>query len=72
MVKIVLEMRDRRMRSMNEVIQSIKFIKLSAWETRWRERVLEHRERELRQVLLLKFAMFFISTLSPPLCVSYV
>ncbi|EJD42577.1 P-loop containing nucleoside triphosphate hydrolase protein [Auricularia subglabra TFB-10046 SS5] len=60
-VQVVLEMRDRRMRSMNEVIQAIKFIKLSAWETRWRERVLEHRERELRQVLLLKFAMFFIN-----------
>ncbi|KZW03562.1 hypothetical protein EXIGLDRAFT_721773 [Exidia glandulosa HHB12029] len=57
----VMEMRDRRMRSMNEVIQAIKFIKFSAWETRWGDRVLTHRDRELKQVMKLKIIMFFIN-----------
>ncbi|EJD49745.1 P-loop containing nucleoside triphosphate hydrolase protein [Auricularia subglabra TFB-10046 SS5] len=60
-MQVMLEMRDRRMQSMNEVIQAIKFIKLSAWETRWRDRVLEHRARELHHVVKMKFTQFCTS-----------
>ncbi|KAH7101324.1 P-loop containing nucleoside triphosphate hydrolase protein [Auriculariales sp. MPI-PUGE-AT-0066] len=59
--KRTLEMRDRRMRSMNEVIQSIKFIKFSAWETRWIKRVLEQRETELKTVLEMRLVFFLLS-----------
>ncbi|KAH7105339.1 P-loop containing nucleoside triphosphate hydrolase protein [Auriculariales sp. MPI-PUGE-AT-0066] len=55
-----MEMRDRRMRSMNEVIQSIKFIKFSAWESRWIKRVTEQREAELKTILEMRLALFFL------------
>ncbi|KZV94275.1 P-loop containing nucleoside triphosphate hydrolase protein [Exidia glandulosa HHB12029] len=49
----VLQTRDLRMRSINELLQSIKFIKFSAWETRWIKRILAFREDEL--ALLFKY-----------------
>ncbi|KZW03607.1 P-loop containing nucleoside triphosphate hydrolase protein [Exidia glandulosa HHB12029] len=58
-----LKMRDIRMTSMNELVQAIKFIKLSAWEMQWSERVLRQRELELQQVRKHKWAMFGINTL---------
>ncbi|KAF8748762.1 P-loop containing nucleoside triphosphate hydrolase protein [Rhizoctonia solani] len=44
----VSAMRDRRMQAMNEAIQGIKFIKFSAWESRWIQRVLEARHAEVK------------------------
>ncbi|KAF8593263.1 hypothetical protein BDV93DRAFT_461555, partial [Ceratobasidium sp. AG-I] len=56
----VSSMRDRRMRAMNEVIQAIKFIKYSAWESRWAGRVLDARRAELQWLWKLKAAYFFL------------
>ncbi|CAE7216653.1 unnamed protein product, partial [Rhizoctonia solani] len=56
----VSAMRDRRMRAMNEAIQSIKFIKFSAWESRWINRVLDARSEELKWLRKLKVSFFFI------------
>ncbi|QRW04429.1 ABC transporter [Ceratobasidium sp. AG-Ba] len=50
--------RDKRMRAMNEVILGIKFIKYSAWETRWMNRILAAREDELRWLKRVKFTNF--------------
>ncbi|KZV81042.1 hypothetical protein EXIGLDRAFT_658801 [Exidia glandulosa HHB12029] len=60
-VLAILEMRDRRMRSMSEVIQAIKFIKFSAWETRWADRILADRDRELKEVLKHKITQFCLN-----------
>ncbi|KAG9119646.1 hypothetical protein FRC07_005246, partial [Ceratobasidium sp. 392] len=56
----VSAMRDRRMRAMNEAIQSIKFIKFSAWESRWILRVLDARQAELKWLRKLKISFFFL------------
>ncbi|KAF8598207.1 hypothetical protein BDV93DRAFT_498959 [Ceratobasidium sp. AG-I] len=56
----VSSMRDRRMRAMNEAIQAIKFIKFSAWETRWMKRVLDARSSELQWLRKLKISYFFL------------
>ncbi|KAH7334355.1 hypothetical protein B0J17DRAFT_770708 [Rhizoctonia solani] len=56
----VSAMRDRRMRAMNEAIQSIKFIKFSAWESRWINRVLDARSDELKWLRKLKVSFFFL------------
>ncbi|KAG9075527.1 hypothetical protein FS749_012789, partial [Ceratobasidium sp. UAMH 11750] len=56
----VSAMRDRRMRAMNEAIQSIKFIKFSAWESRWIMRVLDARQAELAWLRKLKISFFFL------------
>ncbi|CAE7143619.1 unnamed protein product [Rhizoctonia solani] len=57
----VSAMRDRRMQAMNEAIQGIKFIKLSAWESRWIQRVLEARKSEVKWLSKLKLTNFFMS-----------
>ncbi|KAG8762089.1 hypothetical protein FRC11_011215 [Ceratobasidium sp. 423] len=59
----VSAMRDRRMRAMNEAIQSIKFIKFSAWESRWVNRVLEARSEELKWLRKLKVSFFFLGVM---------
>lgn len=56
----VSSMRDRRMRAMNEAIQAIKFIKFSAWESRWMARVLDARSSELQWLRKLKISFFFL------------
>ncbi|KAG8716744.1 hypothetical protein FRC09_015283 [Ceratobasidium sp. 395] len=58
--KSVSAARDIRLQAMNEVIQSIKFIKLSAWESRWTSRVLSFRERELGWLWKLKVTEFLM------------
>ncbi|KAG8739619.1 hypothetical protein FRC10_005390 [Ceratobasidium sp. 414] len=58
--KSVSAARDTRLRAMNEAIQSIKFIKFSAWESRWTHRVLELRESELGWLRELKVTNFFM------------
>ncbi|KAF8594789.1 hypothetical protein BDV93DRAFT_501773 [Ceratobasidium sp. AG-I] len=55
----VSAMRDRRMRAMSEAVQSIKFIKFSAWESRWMTRVLDARTAELKWLRKLKISYFF-------------
>ncbi|CAE6492871.1 unnamed protein product [Rhizoctonia solani] len=57
----VSSMRDRRMQAMNEAIQGIKFIKFSAWESRWIQRVLEARHLEVKWLSKLKITNFFMS-----------
>lgn len=57
----VSSMRDLRMQSMNEAVQNIKFIKFSAWESRWIQRVLEARHAELKWLSKLKITNFFMS-----------
>ncbi|CAE6434018.1 unnamed protein product [Rhizoctonia solani] len=57
----VSAMRDRRMQAMNEAIQGIKFIKFSAWESRWIQRVLEARRAEVGWLSKLKLTNFFMS-----------
>ncbi|EJD42543.1 P-loop containing nucleoside triphosphate hydrolase protein [Auricularia subglabra TFB-10046 SS5] len=57
----VLELRDRRMQRTNEAVQAARFIKLSAWERRWAEKVLDEREKELKQVVRVKVTLFFIN-----------
>ncbi|KIM28242.1 hypothetical protein M408DRAFT_329592 [Serendipita vermifera MAFF 305830] len=39
--------RDKRMTGVNELFQSIRFLKLMGWENGWSNRVLEWREQEL-------------------------
>jgi hypothetical protein len=56
----VSSMRGTRMRAMNEAIQNIKFIKFSAWESRWIQRVLDARGAELGWLRKLKFVNFFM------------
>ncbi|KAG9125516.1 hypothetical protein FRC07_007298 [Ceratobasidium sp. 392] len=58
--KSVSAARDLRMRAMNEAIQSIKFIKFSAWESRWISRVLSIREQELGWLRKLKVTNFLM------------
>ncbi|CAE6340042.1 unnamed protein product [Rhizoctonia solani] len=57
----VSTMRDLRMQAMNEAIQGIKFIKYSAWESRWIQRVLEARNSEVKWLSKLKLTSFFMS-----------
>ncbi|KZV81212.1 P-loop containing nucleoside triphosphate hydrolase protein [Exidia glandulosa HHB12029] len=54
MQRTVLQTRDLRMRSINELLQSIKFVKFSAWETRWIKRILGYREDELAYLFKFK------------------
>ncbi|QRV76775.1 ABC transporter transmembrane region [Ceratobasidium sp. AG-Ba] len=54
-------MRDRRIRAVNEAVQAAKFIKFSAWESRWVQRVLGVRTKELQWLRKLKIAYFFLS-----------
>ncbi|KAG8746879.1 hypothetical protein FRC12_014196 [Ceratobasidium sp. 428] len=51
------------MRAMNEVILAIKFIKYSAWESRWISRILEARDEELRWLKTLKLTTFSLGLL---------
>ncbi|KAF8602913.1 P-loop containing nucleoside triphosphate hydrolase protein [Ceratobasidium sp. AG-I] len=53
-------LRDQRMRAMNEVIQGIKFLKFSAWETRWMRRILNAREAELEWLRGTKMNLFWM------------
>lgn len=52
--------RDKRMRAMNEVIQGIKFLKFSAWETRWMRRILDARNAELEWLRGTKMDVFWM------------
>ncbi|KAF8601971.1 P-loop containing nucleoside triphosphate hydrolase protein [Ceratobasidium sp. AG-I] len=54
-------MRDARIRAMNEAIHSIKFIKFSAWESRWIQRVLDARHAELGWLRKIKLIRIFAS-----------
>ncbi|KAG9076065.1 hypothetical protein FRC06_009731, partial [Ceratobasidium sp. 370] len=54
-------MRDQRMRAVNEAIQAIKFIKFSAWESCWVNRVLDVCQTELQWLRKLKVVYFFIN-----------
>ncbi|KAF8318512.1 P-loop containing nucleoside triphosphate hydrolase protein [Clavulina sp. PMI_390] len=66
--KTLLDVRDKRMREMNQVIQAIKFIKFFAWESKWVDRVMEARQREmkwLRKSKWLNFAMTFFWDVVP-------
>ncbi|QRV95975.1 ABC transporter [Ceratobasidium sp. AG-Ba] len=58
--KSVSAARDIRIRALNEAISSIKFIKFSAWESRWTSRVLAFREAELGWLWKLKITNFFM------------
>ncbi|KAG9088497.1 hypothetical protein FRC07_012524, partial [Ceratobasidium sp. 392] len=53
--------RDQRIRAVNKAIQAIKFIKFSAWESRWINQVLGVRQTELQWLRKLKLAYFFIN-----------
>ncbi|KZV95695.1 P-loop containing nucleoside triphosphate hydrolase protein [Exidia glandulosa HHB12029] len=70
----VMQKRDLRMRSVNELLQSIKFVKFSAWETRWIERVLRFREEELSQLVKLRvlYALFGLTWHLVPIIISCV
>ncbi|CAE6451725.1 unnamed protein product [Rhizoctonia solani] len=57
----VSAMRDRRMQVMHEAIQGIKFIKFSAWESRWIQRVLGARNSEVKWLSKLKLTNFFMT-----------
>lgn len=57
--KSVSAMRDRCMRTMNEAVQAIEFIKFSGWESHWMARVLEACSSELRWLRKLKISYFF-------------
>ncbi|KAH7100998.1 P-loop containing nucleoside triphosphate hydrolase protein [Auriculariales sp. MPI-PUGE-AT-0066] len=57
--RVVAKFRDARNRAINEALQSIKFIKFSAWETRWIGRIMKRREDELSQ--FFKFQMIQVA-----------
>ncbi|KAH7100175.1 P-loop containing nucleoside triphosphate hydrolase protein [Auriculariales sp. MPI-PUGE-AT-0066] len=48
-IHAVSNQRDIRTRAVNELLQSIKFIKFSGWETRWHDRVMALRKVELSE-----------------------
>ncbi|KAG8733364.1 hypothetical protein FRC10_000289 [Ceratobasidium sp. 414] len=54
-------MRDQCMQAVNEAIQAIRFIKFSAWESRWINRVLDMCRTELQWLRKLKVVYFFIN-----------
>ncbi|KAH7102647.1 P-loop containing nucleoside triphosphate hydrolase protein [Auriculariales sp. MPI-PUGE-AT-0066] len=47
-------LRDVRTRAVNELLQSIKFVKFSAWETRWVARILKLRDDELASLFIAR------------------
>jgi hypothetical protein len=51
--------RDARMSVVAEVIQSIKFIKLFAWENKWIDRTMEKRAAEMNQIMRGNYRRFF-------------
>ncbi|KAH7102640.1 hypothetical protein BKA62DRAFT_699295 [Auriculariales sp. MPI-PUGE-AT-0066] len=53
----VANQRDIRTRAINELLQSIKFIKFSAWETQWTQRILKLREIELAQLFTARIVV---------------
>ncbi|EJD41418.1 hypothetical protein AURDEDRAFT_115494 [Auricularia subglabra TFB-10046 SS5] len=72
MNRAVMAQRDLRMQSVNELLQSIKFIKFSAWETRWIQRILVAREKELKQLFKAKVvqAMFSLTWKVVPIIIA--
>ncbi|KAF8318510.1 P-loop containing nucleoside triphosphate hydrolase protein [Clavulina sp. PMI_390] len=64
----LLDVRDKRMREMNQLVHAIKFIKFFSWESKWVDRVMEARKREmnwLRKFKWLSFAMTFFWDVVP-------
>ncbi|TBU62826.1 P-loop containing nucleoside triphosphate hydrolase protein [Dichomitus squalens] len=52
---------DRRMNTVNELFQNIRFLKFYGWESRWSERVKEARESELKWRVKANIVDTFIS-----------
>ncbi|QRW14151.1 ABC transporter [Ceratobasidium sp. AG-Ba] len=61
--KSASQARDARMSKTNEMLQSIKFIKFSAWESHWMNRILALRSAELGWLRRLKITAFLMDLL---------
>ncbi|KAI7862036.1 P-loop containing nucleoside triphosphate hydrolase protein [Spinellus fusiger] len=46
----LMDVRDKRVGLMNEVLQGIRQIKFFAWESKWEERVMESRKEEIKHL----------------------
>ncbi|RIA81176.1 P-loop containing nucleoside triphosphate hydrolase protein [Glomus cerebriforme] len=46
----LMKVRDHRVNLMNEILQGIRMIKLFAWEKKWKTRILDVRENELKEI----------------------
>lgn len=46
--KNTVEVRDKRMTIMNEIVLSIKLIKFLAWERQWTKRAMDARDLEMK------------------------
>jgi ATP-binding cassette subfamily C (CFTR/MRP) protein 10 len=69
-MKEVMELRDVRMKAITELLSSIKIIKLSGQELRFRDRILSIRKKELSlvwKVLWLTAVNIFLLWLAPTL-----
>ncbi|PVD27025.1 hypothetical protein C0Q70_12175 [Pomacea canaliculata] len=63
-----MRIKDQRLRLMTEVLGGIKVLKLYAWEPSFEKKVLEYRDRELRNLLLIAYlnsCTTFVWTLVP-------
>jgi ABC-type multidrug transport system fused ATPase/permease subunit len=70
---IMMKDKDKRIKLMNEILNSIKVLKLYAWENSFRDRVMGHREKEVKSLNSLTYlnAAIFFTFVSAPLFVRY-
>jgi ABC-type bacteriocin/lantibiotic exporter with double-glycine peptidase domain len=57
----LMEARDKRVSLMNEVLQGIRQIKFSAWESNWEKRIMEARSKELHHLSITYINGVFFS-----------
>ncbi|CAG8489136.1 4720_t:CDS:10, partial [Dentiscutata heterogama] len=68
----LMNARDRRVELMNEVLQGIRMIKFFAWEKNWKNKVLEARNIELKQLRnnFIYLSLFDLLWMATPILVT--
>ncbi|CAG8606010.1 17882_t:CDS:10 [Rhizophagus irregularis] len=70
----LMKFRDNRVNLMNEILQGIRMIKLFAWEKKWRNKILDVRESELKELFkaFLCLSMYNLIWMATPVLVTIV
>ncbi|GBB99870.1 hypothetical protein RclHR1_03660017 [Rhizophagus clarus] len=70
----LMKFRDHRVNLMNEVLQGIRMIKLFAWERKWKDKILDVRRSELKELFkaFLCLSMYNLIWMSTPVLVTII
>ena len=65
----VVRITDKRVTSMNELIDAMRLIKMYAWEDSFLTKILELRKQEIKEVFKAGFFMSLMLTISPSITI---